>query len=225
MRRLDEGQPQSNSGLSHVVTFQDCVFRDNALGDGMSFPGIIENSFLSELIITNCLFENNRFGIKGNPAPVGYAMRSFGPTTVESSCFVDNVFQKYGPILVYGNQYSALNNYVEASQSDLTCELAALFSSQDEMAEGADESSPRCELSDAVSCAFSQAPTIAPTVVPVAPTSLTPEKPIIPPTIEKEKEHTTTVSGSAGDPHAIYHRQRILFWSFSVLLLPFFVLC
>jgi len=148
--------------LKQVVTFQDCVFRDNLVDDSVSFPGIIENTFNSELIVTNCLFQENVYGSTNNPSTVGYAIRSFGPLTLDSSCFVDNVFLKHGPVLVYGAQYSALNNYVESSQIDLTCEFGALFSSQDDMA----ETIPTCEMSDANACAFSQGPTISPSIAP-----------------------------------------------------------
>jgi len=148
--------------LKQVVTFQDCVFRDNLVDDSISFPGIIENTFNSELIVTNCLFQENVYGSTNNPSTVGYAIRSFGPLTLDSSCFVNNVFLKHGPVLVYGAQYSALNNYVESSQIDLTCEFGALFSSQDDMT----ETIPTCEMSDANACGFSQGPTISPSVAP-----------------------------------------------------------
>ena len=234
VRRLEEGSSHSSS-LSHVVTFQDCVFRGNALSDNMSFPGIIENSFLSELVVTNCLFEDNRFGIKGNPAPVGYAIRSFGPTTIESSCFVNNVFNKYGPVILYGDQYSALNNYVEATQSDLTCEFAALFSSKDEMVEGANDNAPQCELSDALSCAFSQPPTMAPSVGAVLaepatakPTSSTPESPAE----EKSSDNAASSSSSAGFSFKNLRRMTneiqwriIVASSLSFVLLPVLSMC
>lgn len=216
LRRLDDGTSQSSNIVSHVVTFQDCVFRDNALGDNMFFPGVIENSFLSEIVITNCLFENNRFGIKDNPAPVGYAVRSFGPTTIESSCFVNNVFSNYGPVVLYGNQYSAFNNYVEPTQSDLTCEFTALFSSQDEIVDG---NVPQCELSDAISCAFSQPPTLAPSVGPTP----APVKPTPAPALAPDKQDTA--SGSSGSSSL---SQRILVWSSSytlLLLLPALAAC
>eukprot|EP00536_Pseudo-nitzschia_multiseries_P018281 jgi/Psemu1/70496/estExt_Genemark1.C_23450003 len=149
--------------LKQVVTFQDCVFRDNSIADdSTSYPGIIENTFKSELNVRNCLFEGNVYGSKSNPAGNGYAIRSFGPLTLETTCFVDNVFLAHAPVLVYGAQYSALNNYVESDQTDLTCELGALFSSQNDMA----ETTPSCEISDANMCAFSQHPTSAPTVTP-----------------------------------------------------------
>ena len=38
--------------LKHKVTFQDCVFRDNYVDSSMSFPGIIENSYNSELVVS-----------------------------------------------------------------------------------------------------------------------------------------------------------------------------
>lgn len=148
-----------DDSLRHVVTFQDCVFRDNYVDSSMSFPGVIENSFNSELIISNCLFQDNVYGDDQNPATYGYAIRSFGPISLDSTCFIDNVFLNHGPVLIYGNQYSASNNYVKTSQSDLTCEFLALFNEQDDRA----EETPTCEKSDADTCAFSQAPTIAPT--------------------------------------------------------------
>jgi len=161
-RRLegDEGE------LKQVVTFQDCVFRNNVVDDSLSFPGIIENSFNSELIVRNCLFQENIYGSNNNLANTGYAIRSFGPLTLESTCFIDNEFLNHGPVLVYGTQYSASNNYVESSQQDLTCELSALFNSRDDMAGG----TPSCESSDASVCAFSQGPTSSPTISPSLPT-------------------------------------------------------
>lgn len=129
----------------------------------MSFPGIIENSHNSRLVVSNCLFQDNVYGESDNPATVGYAIRSFGPLTLESTCFIDNTFRTHGPVLVYGAQYSASNNYVKSGQTELTCELSALFNSRDDTAP---ENVPRCEQSDAEVCQFSQAPTVAPTSVP-----------------------------------------------------------
>jgi len=156
-RRLEE--------LKQVVTFQDCVFRDNFVDDSLSFPGIIENTFNSELIVKNCLFQDNIYGSNNNLSGTGYAIRSFGPLTLESTCFIDNVFLNNGPVLVYGAQYSAYDNYVESSQKDLTCELGALFSSQDDLT----ETTPTCESSDASVCAFTQGPTSSPTTAPERP--------------------------------------------------------
>jgi hypothetical protein len=162
-RKLEELMPRERSlqdgSLRHIVTFQDCVFRDNYVDSSMSFPGIIENSFNSELVISNCLFQNNVFGDDQNPASYGYAIRSFGPISLDSTCFIDNVFLNHGPVLIYGNQYSASNNYVESTQTDLTCEFLALFNEQDDQADDV----PTCEMSDADVCAFTQAPTEAPT--------------------------------------------------------------
>jgi hypothetical protein len=154
---------QDDGGLNHIVTFQDCVFRDNRVGGSMSFPGIIENSHNSQLIVSNCIFRDNFYGEDGNPAPDGYAIRSYGPLTLESTCFIDNKFRKNGPVLVYGTQYTASNNFVESDQPNLTCELSALFNSRDDTSE---ENIPRCELSDADICPFSQAPTTTPTISP-----------------------------------------------------------
>jgi hypothetical protein len=125
----------------------------------MSFPGVIENSYNSELVISNCLFQDNVYGDDQNPATYGYAIRTFGPISLNSTCFIDNVFLNHGPVLIYGNQYSVSNNYVTPSQNDLACEFLALFNEQDDCA----DETPTCELSDANTCAFSQAPTIAPT--------------------------------------------------------------
>ncbi|KAL3927406.1 MAG: hypothetical protein SGARI_005332 [Bacillariaceae sp.] len=145
-RTLQATRDLQHSSLKHVVTFQDCVFRDNNVDSSMSFPGVIENSFNSDLVISNCLFQNNVYGDAENPASYGYAIRSFGPLLMESNCFIDNTFLQHAPILVYGNQYSASNNYVESSQNDLSCEFMALFNSQDDRA----EELPTCEMSDAL---------------------------------------------------------------------------
>jgi len=156
-RRLEESEE-----LKQVVTFQDCVFRDNYADDSLSFPGIIENTFNSELIVKNCLFQDNTYGNQNNVADTGYAIRSFGPLTLESTCFVDNTFLDKGPVLVYGAQFTASGNYVETSQTDLACELGALFNTQDDLA----ETMPTCVSSDSSVCAFSQGPTSSPTVSP-----------------------------------------------------------
>ena len=124
----------------------------------MSFPGIIENSN-SELVISNCLFQDNVYGDAENPATYGYAIRSFGPITLESTCFIDNIFLNHAPVLIYGAQYSASNNFVQTTQSDLTCEFLALFNSQDDR----EDTPPTCEMSDADTCSFTQPPTTAPT--------------------------------------------------------------
>jgi hypothetical protein len=157
-RRLEESEKSKQ-----VVTFQDCVFRDNFVDDSLSYPGIIENTFDSELIVSNCLFQDNSYGNNNNLASTGYAIRSFGPLTLESTCFIDNVFLHHGPVLVYGEEFSAYDNYVESSQGDLTCELGALFSSKDDMT----EATPSCQSSDASVCAFDPGPTASPTVAPV----------------------------------------------------------
>mmetsp|Transcript_9424 Transcript_9424/g.23478 ORF Transcript_9424/g.23478 Transcript_9424/m.23478 type:complete len:1023 (+) Transcript_9424:114-3182(+) len=155
-----------NRLLSHsegqVVTFQDCVFRDNYADNSLSFPGIIENTFHSELIVNNCIFQDNTYGSRNNIADTGYAIRSFGPLTMESTCFVDNTFLDKAPVLVYGAQFTSSDIYVETSQRDLACEVAALFSSQDDMA----ETMPTCVSSDSSVCGFSQGPTSAPTYSP-----------------------------------------------------------
>ena len=168
----DEGFVQESEDSGQVVTFQDCIFRDNFADDSLSFPGIIENTFNSELVVKNSLFQNNVYGTNNNLANAGYAIRSFGSLTLESTCFIDNVFLNHGPVLMYGAQYSADDNYVESSQRDLTCELAALFSSQDDMV----EADPSCESSDANVCAFTQGPTSSPSVAPKLP--LVPTQPV-----------------------------------------------
>ena len=43
-------------------------FQHNTIIDDMAYPGIIENTFGSELNITNCLFEKNVYGDEKNMA-------------------------------------------------------------------------------------------------------------------------------------------------------------
>jgi hypothetical protein len=33
----------------------------------LMFPGIIESTFLSEVVVVNCIFENNEYGQTNNP--------------------------------------------------------------------------------------------------------------------------------------------------------------
>lgn len=48
--------------------FSSLVMQDNFAVSTMGFAGIIENTFGSELKITNCLFEDNQYGDTNNPA-------------------------------------------------------------------------------------------------------------------------------------------------------------
>jgi len=185
-RHLQDGM------LKHIVTFQDCVFRDNSVDNFMSFPGIIENSLQSELVISNCLFQDNFYGDTANPATYGYAIRSFGPVSMDSTCFIDNVFLNHGPVLIYGNQYSSSNNYVQSSQMGLTCDFIALFNSQDDQ----EENSPTCEMSDADTCAFSQAPTTAPTVGVPAEQVPGSEPEVAPPIGHEKKDNLSSPASS-----------------------------
>jgi hypothetical protein len=208
-RKLQEGDSH------HIVTFQDCVFKvrfladigiagdcniwlsrtlclsffqDNYATKTSAFPGVIENTFGSKLIVRNCLFEGNDFGGgDSNPAvryktmyylcvqriqngasrraflflqPFGYAIRSFGPLTLENTCFVDNSFHNYGPVLVFGAPYEASDNYISTDETNLKCELISLFETQDQ----ATNDAPTCIESDLDTCGFTQAPTSAPTV-------------------------------------------------------------
>ena len=169
----------------HAVTFRDCVFRGNYVTEKMGFPGVIENSFGSDLTIINCLFQDNEYGHANNPAPVGYAVRSYGSLRVESSCFMDNAFQSHGPVQVFGAPHTAVSNYVRSSQEDLTCEFLAVFSTQDDTT----TATPVCFNSDASSCAFSQPPTIAPTRSP--PTNKPPSTDQGQPVLGEETSPTT----------------------------------
>mmetsp|Transcript_3783 Transcript_3783/g.9916 ORF Transcript_3783/g.9916 Transcript_3783/m.9916 type:complete len:1092 (+) Transcript_3783:131-3406(+) len=184
---------QELEDVGQIVTFQDCVFRDNFADDSLSFPGIIENTFNSELIVKNSLFQNNVYGTNNNLADSGYAIRSFGSLTLESTCFIDNVFLNNGPVLLYGAQYSAYDNYVQSSQRDLTCELGALFSSQDDML----ETDPSCESSDANICAFTQGPTSSPSVAPKFPVVPTQTVEVAPTqTMEKKSPGSSSTSST-----------------------------
>ena len=150
---------RTSSAYQQVVTFRNCVFRGNYVTENMGFPGIIENSFGSSLNIINCLFQDNTYGSNNNPAPFGYAVRSYGSLNVESSCFMDNTFLENGPVEVYGAPHTTSNNYVRSQQSNLTCDFLAVFSTQDDTS----GIKPVCFQPGATSCPFSQPPTMAPT--------------------------------------------------------------
>lgn len=178
-RKVQEVTPE----YRHVVTFRNCVFRGNYVTENMAFPGVIENSFSSELNIINCLFQDNSYGTEKNPAPFGYAIRSYGPVYVESSCFMDNKFNAHGPIQVFMAPHTTINNYVKSSQEDLTCRFLAVFSTQDDTS----KVKPVCFDADATSCPFSQPPTMAPTE----------PEPTNPPVAPAKENTKTTTSGVA----------------------------
>jgi hypothetical protein len=94
--------------------------------------------------------------------PFGYAIRSFGPLTLENTCFVDNSFQNNGPVLVYGAPYEASDNYISTDDTNLKCELISLFETQDQVTNDA----PTCIESDIDTCGFTQGPTSAPSSSP-----------------------------------------------------------
>jgi len=158
--------------FSHTVTFRACVFRGNHVGPKNGFPGVIENSFRSELIIQDSIFQDNIFGKdQENPAPTSYAIRSHGPINVESSCFMDNSFLLHGPVQVFGARHTMLGNYVRSSQPDLSCEFLAVFSSRDDTT----DATPVCFDSDATSCPVEESPTSSPTDgPPTTPPSVAP---------------------------------------------------
>ena len=165
-------------------------FQDNYATKTLAFPGVIENTYGSELIVRNCLFEGNAYGgVDSNPPvryktvyyscvqriqngasrlaflfiqPFGYAIRSFGPLTLENNCFVDNTFHNYGPVLVFGAPYEASNNYISTNETNLKCELISLFETQDQVTNDA----PTCIASDLDTCGFTQGPTSAPSFSP-----------------------------------------------------------
>jgi hypothetical protein len=94
--------------------------------------------------------------------PYGYAIRSFGPVTIENSCFVDNVFYNHAPVLIFGAGYTASQNYVTPGDEALNCDFIAVFASEDDVA----EQTPVCFDSDADTCQSTQPPTKAPTKAP-----------------------------------------------------------
>ena len=154
--------------LHHRVTFQDCIFRDNKANKEIGFPGIIENTYKSELVIYNCLFENNDYGEFNTAAPYGYAIRSFGPVAIDSTCFNNNDFVKDGPILVYGAPYTSHNNFATSSHQTLNCDFLALFREP----RGYFESEhPNCVAQESDICRvdlpLTPAPTLMPTLAPV----------------------------------------------------------
>ena len=88
--------------------------------------------------------------------PFGYAVRSFGPLTIQSSCFIGNTFRSFGSVQAYGS-VEASDNYVSSDQKDLYCPFVATF-------ESGNEQTPQCIDSDRDNCGFTQPPTPSPTV-------------------------------------------------------------
>jgi hypothetical protein len=68
MEMGNEKSRDLQEALGHKVTFQETVFKDNRANNEFGLPGIIENTYRSELFIDNCLFENNDYGESNNPA-------------------------------------------------------------------------------------------------------------------------------------------------------------
>lgn len=171
-RRLQVADEDLGPEYNQVVSFKGCVFRNNFVSERMGFPGIIENSYESELNVIESVFMENIYGQQNNPAPFGYAIRSFGPLRVESSCFVDNVFYGKGPINVLGAPHTATQNYVRSFQEDIICEFLAVLSSRDDTT----MEMPICFNSDLSTCpvtlpAASSTPVKPPTASPVAATT------------------------------------------------------
>jgi hypothetical protein len=179
--------------FTHKVTFNGCVFRGNHVGAYKGFPGIIENSFRSILNIDSCIFQDNHYTDETNPAPFSYAVRSYGPIHLESSCFMDNSFQKHGPVQVFGARHSSLGNYVRTSSLEeaLTCEFLAVFVARDDTT----DATPVCFDSDASSCPVNQSPTLAPTRGPPT-TSITAPSVMSPVDEETTSQQSQIVSAS-----------------------------
>jgi len=161
----------STAQLRHKVAFKQCVFRNNRANKQYGLPGMIENTYQSELVIYHCLFENNDYGETTNPSPFGYAIRSFGPLTVEASCFDDNEFLQDAPIVVYNDIYSSVNNYATPKPDHLYCGLMALYNNNrtglvTPASSLIDEGTPDCVEADVDTCLIRLAPTLAPTEPP-----------------------------------------------------------
>jgi hypothetical protein len=194
-RRLEA----ESTEFTHTVTFKGCVFRGNHVGVTQGFPGIIENSFRSKLNIENCIFQDNDYGEENNPFPFSYAVRSYGPVNLESSCFMDNTFQAHGPVQLFGARHTTLGNYVRTFQQDLTCDFMAVFAARDDTSDAA----PVCFDSDASYCPVDEAPTPAPTRGP-------PTTP--PPTVEtvsytdapSQTAQKKLASGASSIPSAVF---------------------
>jgi hypothetical protein len=95
--------------------------------------------------------------------PFGYAIRSFGPVNIESTCFNDNHFLKDGPVIVYGGSYTSINNFATPNTDGLNCGLMALYYSPSGMT---DEGIPDCVEADVDACVVNLSPTMAPSPPP-----------------------------------------------------------
>lgn len=87
--------------------------------------------------------------------PFGYAVRSYGPLTIENTCFVNNEFKNFGPVTVYGHRYTSIDNYVSQdrrTQSD--CSFLAVFENEDAMMEP--DGAPLCVDPTKDTCSLEQ---------------------------------------------------------------------
>uniref|UniRef100_A0A7R9WUT9 Right handed beta helix domain-containing protein n=1 Tax=Craspedostauros australis TaxID=1486917 RepID=A0A7R9WUT9_9STRA len=146
--------------LSHDVTFRGCLFQDNRAIENLSYPGIIENTHQSNLVIDNCLFDKNEYDDVENPAPRGYAIRTSGDLSVKNSCFVDNSFRSTAAILSFSDAgVQASMNHVQSRQSTvLQCNFIAAY--------GSGQMEPVCTPSDVDFCAYEALSTSSPTQSP-----------------------------------------------------------
>jgi hypothetical protein len=93
--------------------------------------------------------------------PFGYAIRSFGPLTIRSTCFVGNMFHNFAPVQAFGG-VEVSGNYGTTNQRDLSCQFVAGFDTQDDFNKG----TPKCVDYDLKACPFKTFPTNPPVPAP-----------------------------------------------------------
>lgn len=101
---------------------------------------------------------------------------------------------------MYGAGHSESGNYVEESvqgndddDDNLKCNFMALFPTSTEL----EDIEPSCVASSALTCSFTQPPTMSPTAAPVTPSPVAPaptETAAIPPKDQRDRSSSTTVA-------------------------------
>jgi len=165
-----------------VATFLDCEFRDNRyFGMGAQTALIYVNSVQNRLVVESSLFENNDM-IWNNTRPNthSFIIESLGPTTVEKTCFRDNMVGA-SDIVVFGSTFTNNLNFVSNS-SGMLCPFSSVF----ETIQQFDSFTPTCVDSSETACVrhFTSSPSRSPTLslapsekITVAPSSKSSSKP------------------------------------------------
>ncbi|KAG7374296.1 hypothetical protein IV203_013391 [Nitzschia inconspicua] len=157
----------ANSPSSKLVaTFEDCEFKDNRyFGMGSMNSLIYGNSAQNTIIVKQSLFQYNDMIINNTrPDTHSFIIESLGPTSVENSCFQDNLVGA-SDIVVFGSSFESSTNHASNSSGSL-CSFSSVFQNIQQF----DAFTPDCVEATSDACAryVTGPPSIAPSEGPTA---------------------------------------------------------